>query len=477
MSLMLDGLRVFIGLGIPILAGLLLLTHLSGFRVSERLALAFGVGTGWLILVMFLECLLHIRLTVWTVAGPMLIGAAVVGYCIAPTPLVAIPDSPQHPRWHWSPRLRVAATLVATLVITWSVAVMLISCVAVPLGGHDVFHHWGYLAKGVFTERRIPFERLTTLQYYPPLFPLSGGWLYLSMGRVAEGCLKLTNVGFFLALVTVLITFMRRLGADQLVALWTTAILVVFGTNTLLAYTSSGLADVPLTFYLFAGTVYLYLWLRTESVGLLAVGAGLLALAAWTKSEGAPLAVLTLLCAGYGARQMDRASRRMWILFGMLSLTVIACWYGFCVLKGFPIGTHHVDFRHLGEWPHRLPYAVFSSLLGFAWTDVWGLSWFLFAAIGITSLSSGRLRAPEGFLVMTLATHIAFVVFTAVTSEYDAFSKPWASAVAEQMWMSKRLILHFYPIAVAYLGIVVAGLGSSFHEAPAHSADRRCVTS
>ncbi|MBI2899108.1 MAG: hypothetical protein HYY17_02920 [Planctomycetes bacterium] len=160
----------------------------------------------------------------------------------------------------------------------------------------DGYAHWGLKSKAIFAAGRIPADILVdaerfgyALPDYPLLWPVIEVWTYLHMGALNDQVVRLLGSAFLLALGAV---FYGRLRAACGATASLAATFLLLAPHQWARSGASGLAEPPLSAFLFAGFAALAAFAEKPSPRAAAQAALLLGFAAWTKNEGAAAAAV-----------------------------------------------------------------------------------------------------------------------------------------------------------------------------------------
>ena len=324
------------------------------------------------------------------------------------------------------------------------------TCMSLPLSSWDAVVLWGYKAKILYTERTIPRSYFTdntthfTNPGYPLLIPLSEAFVYLGLGRVDEGWVKLLFPLFYLCLIVVFYDFGRRFFGGRralLFAFFLAAVPHLFGHSVI------GYTDLPLTFYYSAGTFLLLIWMRRHSARTLVLAAVFTGLGAWTKGEGMALAAVNLfllLVFLRGERDLAfPAKARAVCIFVLPSLAVVVPW----AVYMRQIGVQQEFAQNAGAALRLSSYARLPSImkaLGLELTKIsrWNILW---PALGVAVvLYFPRIRIfPANYLCAALVLQVALYVGIFVITPRNL---EWHLATALD-----RLVLHLVPLALGFL--------------------------
>ncbi len=222
-----------------------------------------------------------------------------------------------------------------------------------PLSSWDDRAIWGSKAKIIYYEKTIKAEgftdqfRLHPHKDYPLLVPLSEYYIFSMLKHVNDRLIKVIFPGLFFSLVIIVYFHIKNL-LGTVAGLAAALILIsipIFGSIDIGA--ASGYADVPLAFYYGAGSIYIVAWLRRNKSEYLYLSFIFLAMAALTKNEGLPMALiaigLTLLLTRYTLENLLILLRGLVII-----MAVVGFWFG--VKKSYQVSWENYGSRfHLAN--------------------------------------------------------------------------------------------------------------------------------
>lgn len=167
---------------------------------------------------------------------------------------------------------------------------------------------WGFKAKvlyyeeGIYNDAFLDADRLHAKTRYPQLIPLAEAFVASITGGFHEPALKLLFPCFYVALILLVGSELRRV-FDRRCALVATSLFASLPAFTINdnGGAASGYADLPLAFYVTALAVNLFRWLETKSWDRLRLAFLFTSLAAFTKAEGLALVAIVFLAAAASA--------------------------------------------------------------------------------------------------------------------------------------------------------------------------------
>ena len=345
------------------------------------------------------------------------------------------------------------------LVITLAALVMIVVvALSSPLTEWDAFAIWGFKAKVLAHEALRPtpayFHDLT-LSYshldYPLMVPFLTAGADAAMGTIDDQTGKLVSV-FLDVLLVPMVYLGLRWKLRRLPAACLSAILAML--PVMFRYAGVGCADLPLTMFYAGSIFYVARWIDRQQGQDLTLAILFSAFAAFTKNEGAVLALMNgAVLLGYG---LWNGRRRAWVgaaVFFAGLLAVDAAWLIWS--RGLP--RTHEDYGSKLLSPlvvthlPRLKEIIPAMLVQTAELQVWGLLWIMvvmLALLGWRALARPYVLALWILLVMHL---MVYALAYSVT--------PWDLAVLMPMTMD-RLLLHAVPAVIFLAGWHWAEVGT-----------------
>lgn len=438
-------------IGLPI-TWLLLAKRQNKIPILEAAALSFGIGTGLLTLGMLFVAMANRPLSPSNILISYLILILILtGYLAGARKRFAA--NPFHPR-------KVVVNNSATSMISRSLSLLEIFLLTIivfevlfvfseallyPMSAHDPLSHWGLKAKAFFLQRQITFRGFTAHNYYPLQVPLSETWIYLGLGSVNDGLVKILFPLFLVSLVILFYYFQRRMLFSRTHALLFTAFLITCG-GQLIHFSTIAYADVPLTFFYTVATLSLYFWMVSPQDGRYLILSGLFSgIATWTKLEGAVLVgINSIVLAIYiFVNWRNKRVRKVAPLVAYFSPIILffVPWFIFRQVHGVTASNEHLGELRIELFPLVITQLV-HALLEY---KKWGILWLLALVTGGLTLKK-NLSPPTIYLFMIVVLNVASLIGTyVVTSSQNPASHMQASV--------QRLLLHFVPSVVFLMSI------------------------
>ena len=442
------------------LAGCLVLSTLDRDRLLqplEKLALGYGIGCGILACEMLIFHALGLAFDAMGLLAPLL-SAGVLAFLFrkrrhtsggglesllvqAPTPLQ---------RFEWF-------LIVVTLL---EISRAFFRAWLLPMEAYDAVSNWGLKAKAIFIAGTIPENFLRNPSYqvfhpdYPLLVPLLESYVHRFVGDLREASAKLVFPLFLAACVPVLFATLRRAGQTRRSGFLFCFILV--SVPYFSEQATNGYADVVVSFYFGAGSLYLYLWQTTGRTLFLVLSSFLTACAALTKNEGLVLigihlAWLTVVLFSRSGVANRRILSCLGIYVGILAV-VLTPWYRFQSSLGLRndvinrealvSGLQWANLNRVGPILYHIQTQVFGP-------KNWNLVWVLFCvAVGLRRKVLLRLP-PLSVLCVVASVLVAYAgVYLVTPYGVPPFDVAWHLRTS-----ASRLLLHVLPQVVFLIGL------------------------
>jgi hypothetical protein len=421
----------------------------------ERVALGFGIGIGLLTLEMLVFQALGFSFEVIGLLAPLL-GFSLSAFLFARR---RKRNSRSESRLVFAPVPFERVGLFLSAAIFLEISGAFFHAWLLPMEAYDAVSNWGLKAKAIFLAGRIPESFLRNSNYevfhpdYPLLVPLLESYVYRCLGDLREASAKVVFPLYLVGCVAIVMATLRRTGQTRRSCLLFAFLLV--SVPYFLEQATNGYADLVVSFYVGAGSLYLYLW-QVKGTGLFLILSALLtSCAALTKNEGLVsvgihlvwLAVVLLSRSGIALRTRLAS---LGIYFCILA-TVLMPWYLFKTSLGLrndvinsevAAGLKLNSFSRVGPILYHLQTQVFGP-------KNWNLVWILLcAAIGLRHRS--LLRSPAMFVLcamsLTLVAYMSVYLITPYT--IPPFDVTWHLRTS-----ASRLLLHLLPQAVFLIGL------------------------
>jgi hypothetical protein len=456
---MTDLLRGLASLAPVTLAGCLLLTldRHCVLRPVERLALGFGLGAGVLAWEMLIFHALGLHLTVNGLLAPLL-GISALTFGLArrfrqrKMGLDSNSVSTREPfqPLEWCLVVAIVLELLGAFFYAW----------LLPMEAYDAVSNWGLKAKAIFLAGEIPENFLLNPNYavfhpdYPLLVPLLESYVYRSVGDLREASARVIFPLFLAGCVAVLFAALRRAGQTRRSAFVFSFLLI--SIPYVFEQATNGYADVVITFYFGAGSLYLYLWQAMKRDFFLVLSAVFTGFAALTKNEGLVLICIHLVWL-LAALQLQ-SHRRLWNklarfgIYGCVLVAVLVPWYLFRDSLGLRNDVINRDVVAQGfTWEHLsrigpILYHLQTQVFG---PKNWNMVWILLG-VAVSLRHKVLFRPPVVFVLaatgLTLLVYMSVYLITPYT--IPPFDVAWHLRTS-----ASRLLLHVLPQVMFLIGL------------------------
>ncbi len=400
---------------------------------TERFGIAYVLGTG-------AASIAWILLTPLYPVIPPTVAVSAIAWIVAATALMRKTKAPHVPR----NRSRQWWVIPVAAVVLLQVAALAYAAMHSDLGFDAVFN-FELKARVAFenaTRGEIPLaffsdeSRVWSHPRYPLLVPFAEFWIYAWLGRIDQQLVKIVFPLFYVALICVVGGAVRRL-ADTGTALLAVAALGTLPPLTVIPGAISGYAEVPLASAIAAATACAVAAVHDRRDSGFWLAGALAAVGAWTKVEGAILA----LC--LGAVVTIVAGRRAAPLV-LLPLAVIVPWTIFQQLWGIP----EKDFPTLSPLIalanlERVPVIARVTARELITPGHWGLLWPSFAVIAAMAMMQRRLR--DVHVVMIVVVMVPVCIYAA-----SYLLSSWTDVEGHITTSFVRLLVPLAPVAMMF---------------------------
>jgi hypothetical protein len=393
--------------------------HLPVQSLIERASLSFGLGVGAITYVMLLVNLVGVSLRLEYVLAPWLIGWTV--YALRrhrPTASrIVLGDVRLSPL-----ETALAAALLMVVIAlclrgTWS-----------PQTKWDAWAIWDLKARSFFHERSFTPFIMGGYGYshldYPLLYPMAGTFVYLVMGRVADGVNLLPAI-FYAGLIVQAYYGFRRAGGSGPTALAAATGLAM--TPSILDPARQFLSEVPFLYYVLGGSLSMVHSLRRNfEVRTLLLATLLFACATQTRPEGILLVAPTMavLCV-HALRLRTTQAWEAIAIFTAVILATASPWILFLVfgVTGASFGAKGADLLSATA---RIP-GILLSYVTWTMTPSYLNLYFLifpltYMAIALRVRAFLRDRSLAYFITHTICLPLPALLLMAVQPQWASMS-------------------------------------------------------
>ncbi|MDD2646400.1 MAG: glycosyltransferase family 39 protein [Patescibacteria group bacterium] len=288
-----------LGILAPIIFGLVLITLIARqtkFFLSEIFALSFALGVFFITMLIFIFSWLGLLLTLSVNILLALLFLSIVFIILR---RVAVDSHINHkPNEQKIKLLTKILTIILFIIIAATIIFVFFSAWWRPIIQYDALATWSLKAKIFFSQNKIilnqdhPYFLGIHLLGYPLQLPLWQDWQSVLVGSWFEPAIKLTLPIYYLSLLIILYSALRRTASRFRAMIFT----FFLATMPFVVYHARhDYADLILSFYVLATAIYFWRGWREENRGYFILGAILAASAAWTKNEGLALSIIILV--------------------------------------------------------------------------------------------------------------------------------------------------------------------------------------
>ncbi|KPJ69768.1 hypothetical protein AMJ44_02330 [candidate division WOR-1 bacterium DG_54_3] len=417
---------------IPLVLGMLILALFiqkgsSYFRFWEKIALAFFLGLGFLIILMFLLAVTKIPLTFLNIFITITILSLVICLYLIKKRCFCIEIDEIRNALKISPKLDPLEILLACLITLKIVFVYFIALVK-PVVDVDAFQYYSLVARGIYITKTFLTPYLQQFIADKPLLPyLAQGWALIGLHTVNDALMKVLFPTLFLCLIVIFYAVVKRSSSRKMALLFT----FLLSTLPFLVYhATTAYADLSITIYYAVATIYLFLFMKSYSLGqkqesyshlLLAIL--FLGISVWVKRAGIFLAGINIfVLIGYlltYRKTIKKDLLRNLLILGGVFVLIIAPWiiYGQAetfvgTIKGIFGKTEISTLPTVAEGPLLDKTDIVLSVLLrklFLYAD-WHLLWLLFLVTLIFFYKKSFSR-PLVFLLAIILLDISALFF------------------------------------------------------------------
>ncbi|MFZ5800778.1 MAG: glycosyltransferase family 39 protein [Candidatus Omnitrophota bacterium] len=420
-------------------------TVLSTFKIKERfslfesMALAYGMGMGFISLEIFFLFLFKLPLDPVLVLLPWVIFAAINLW----RKQFLIPDGKFI--FTLSSLTRFETFLLCA--ISFEIFYSFFRAAVMPMDAYDSLAIWGLKAKAIYLEQALPISLFKNPEYsfmhmdYPLMIPLEEAFFYKLSNGINDGLVKVMFSAYFLSLLVVFASGLYRLLGRRNALLFTFLLSSMSQFNN---FSQNGYVDLVVAFYYSLSALFIYHGYKNQEWNFFALAAVFSGMGAWAKNEGMALYFLNLLLLLVLGAFKKKRLLAFYLIMGFL---FIAPWFWFRNVLGltgdlFTEGA--VLPIVLSNLNRILKISVYYQIQFFdikRWNIMWGL--FLLTII----FNFRRLLIPK-FQPVFLSLVGVFGIYTVI---YILTPLPLEWQLSTTV---SRIFIHFAPLAVFWLALV-----------------------
>jgi len=250
---------------------------------GEVLCLSFGLGVGWVGLEAFLLTLFKYPLSLSSLVS---FQAALVIFAVLKLKKGFFCRC--NASWYKQKIYLSPLAILFLAIIAWEIAYVFLKASSLPFNAWDAWASWGFKAKVFFQERAFPARYCAGFPGfphpdYPVLIPFVETYIYFFLGKIDEALIKLFCSFFYAATISLFYyQLKKRFKAEFALG----GCLVLATIPNLVNAASTAYVDVPLAFYITAGVLYIWRYLKEGDNFFLILGTFFIGLGMWVKNEG-----------------------------------------------------------------------------------------------------------------------------------------------------------------------------------------------
>ncbi len=339
------------------------------------------------------------------------------------------------------------------LLCAWETFYIFSEAACLPFLAWDAWGNWGLKAKIIYFEKSFPFKIWTQLPWmrhpdhleYPLLIPFLEAYLYFFIGKIYEPLAKLFCSFYYVGLIMLFFNQLKRDFSDKFT--WA-ACFCLATVPTIVSVAYSGYMDVVLTFFMTAGGLYIWRYVREgEDVYLLA-GSLFTGLSMWVKNEGlsfwAALFLASIVICFFKGVKIDRKKFLPAIFF--IPLVIYLPWVIFKHRLGIEIGC--LD-NSLGNFApsiaQRLVIMFHAYRASYFNVGQWNIFWFVFVVYLAWFLISPKDKRLFFFVFIIFFQLIFYAIVFIVWPVSNQTIELYIFSAME------RLPLHMLPLALFFV--------------------------
>ncbi len=341
---------------LPTLTGFLFVSYFSRYEdkhnLFERLCFGFGMGTALLTFEMFIVGLLQIRFSLHLFSAVQILTMILFGSLLFKSKYTFIElfefrlSSEMGIPFLNNSKAQLILFLLLTSWILLKFFLITRTSYILPVFAWDSLENWSSAAKFFFYEKGLALEHseehffgtgYRTFLNYPLHVPLIQVWFSLCIGNIHEAYIKYWNVIYFISVVGLLFFALKR-EVSAIIAIF--AAFFLSSVPLLTFHATQAYADLPLSYYALAVTVYFRKYMKSEqkdaNYGILTVMGLFAAFCLWTKIEGVLfcLAFSTTLIFYLFLKRNGTKELLNSICFYLLPISIISfSWFSFILLN------------------------------------------------------------------------------------------------------------------------------------------------
>jgi hypothetical protein len=333
-----------------------------------------------------------------------------------------------------------------------------------PVEAYDAVAIYGLKSKILYLAGGLPagfFEDVSSGFHgahadYPLLVPLCETWVYTFLGRIDDIIVKMLFPLFFLALLCVFYSVLRKVLQKRVHCLLFTFFLA--SIKQLSDYATISVADMVLGIYYGVSVLFLFLWIvRGREARYLWISLGATVFCIWTKNEGSLLAAvnIALLIVSFVSARLFKEGMpyggkeiRRILTYCLVIVVVAGGWAGCKAYHGLVnenFNVSMVTFRNLISSAEKIPAILYGYQKEFFGLKKWNIFWILLLGLFCVrsrAFFSREARWLTGALLLFGASYFLMYLFSVVEVRYFV------------RFTASRFLLHILPVAVFLLAVI-----------------------
>ncbi|MBI5233986.1 MAG: hypothetical protein HY880_06500 [Deltaproteobacteria bacterium] len=419
---------IFLALAIPTVTGFMVcLLFVRGTGFIAAICLGYGLGMGVLSYAMFLMGLLRIPYSLPLITSFLVVLAVVSGFFFY--------RKGRRLKEFLSPGISAderggfLRVLLAGAIVIWlalKIVFVFHEAGLRPLYSWDSWTHWAAGAKAFFYERGLMLDytddnfmakAYRTSLGYPLHTPLIEVWIAMWVGSFHEAYVKLFSAGYFVSLLGLFFTMLRKESS------WFYALLFTFflsGVPLITYHATDANAELPVAYYAFAAVVMFWRHIKTDELNALMLSGVFIAMAVFTKN----VALVYFVAVGIALMVFLLVERKRFFLpaalFVVSFLVVIGPWKLFMFFNNIAYGAkEQADAAGGGFFDIKL-HILGSIVREFLFTINFNLIfafWFFMTAFFFKRMVSSEIRYINLVVVLVMGM-LVYLYITPLFSHY-----------------------------------------------------------
>ena len=419
----------------------------------ERLSISYGLGLGSVSMEMLLFHFFNLKFTIFNIIMPWapLVVLNIFLYFTYGKTTRARSEAIVNDAGSVYLKIFLSAGIVLEILYTFFRALIK------PIESYDAVAIYGMNMKALYLLRSIPRDFFSGIAQlfphpdYPLNIPLSETLLCIFMGNLNDQLVKIIFPLYFVAILALLYIAIRGFASRSFALLFTFLLATIPQFSI---YATNAYIDLPLSYYYFAGALFLFRWFEdTRRTPFLYLSAVMAALAGWTKNEGLMFSMVSIMLVVIFllSKGKDRKNRELLHAFGYAAVIVfiLSPWLWLKAsahLVNADLGSFSLNWLNPMTYIHKL-WTIFYEFQ----REVFGpKKWDIFWPVIILAAVFYRKKIFTGnqkYVTALLAMIICGYIFAYLVAQNDV------GYLVRTTW--NRLMIHFLPIAVYWLAMLL----------------------